>query len=204
MKSEWQPESIALIDCLLGLVVALMAIAFLPHSKPVDPTAAPMIAPLVAEIRWGPTHMGCGDPKAATFHDDDVDLWVLPPGGKPVGYSNKTGFGANLVHDDLGPGADPDSECVEYATFPVLRPGEYVINAMLYSVRTPPPVPLTLIVRETWDNGKVTSVIIRKSAVLRHDGEEITIVRFTLDKDGTVVPDSVNDLPMPLRSAGVQ
>jgi hypothetical protein len=201
---SWKGDEVALIDCLMGLMVALMAIAFLPHSKPVDSTAAPMIAPLVAELRWGPTHLGCGNPGSPDYHDSDVDLWVLPPGGTPVGYSNKTGFGANLVHDDLGPGADPDSECVEYATFPVIRPGEYVINAMLYSTRSPPPIPVTLIVRENLYSGRLTSIIVRKSITLRKAGDEITIVRFTLDKDGNVVEGSVNDLPMPLRSAGIQ
>src|SRR5690349_3007004 len=67
--------------------------------------------------------------------DVDVDLWVLAPGDRPVGYSNKDGRFFNLLRDDLGFVNDPSGKNFEVAYSRALPAGEYVINVHLYSKR---------------------------------------------------------------------
>ena len=44
-------------------------------------------------------------------------------------------------------------------------------------------------------------VIHREQVELAHSGQEVTVVRFTLDENSEVLPDSIHDLPRRLRSA---
>lgn len=132
-------------------------------------------------------------------YDSDVDLWVAAPGERPVGYSNKAGVTFNLLRDDLGPGGDPESRNYEIAVGRGLKPGEYVVNVMLYRLRDgrlPVPVDVEVVVQ-----GKDAGAhpILRKRVELGHEGEELTVARFSLDREGALVPGSVNDLPRPLR-----
>ena len=188
MKTRWHGEVIAFIDCLLALTVILLALTILvqPVKKAeANDTVQPPGA-MTIELRW-PRNV-----------DDDVDLWVEPPGGTPVGYSNKTAPGMALLRDDLGPSADPDSLNDEITQANFLRAGEYVINAHLYRARTRPPVQVELWVRVRRDDKYYEILHLHRS--LDSEGQELTLARFSLDKNGDLIPGSVNDLPMALRS----
>lgn len=189
MRTRWHGEVIAFIDCLLALTVVLLALTVLvePAKKADAKATADPPGAMTIELRW------------PQKDDDDVDLWVLAPGSTPVGYSAKTAPGMALLRDDLGPSADPDSLNDEIAQANVLRAGEYAATAHLYRARTQPPIHVRLIVRIRKDNKYIE--ILRVEKDITAEGEEVTLARWSLDDKGDLVPGSINDLPIQLRSA---
>ncbi len=69
----------------------------------------------------------------------------------------------------------------------------------LYAAKFPVEVEISVSVRTT-AGGRVLK-IASKRAVLGTPGQELTVLRFSLDGEGHVVPGSIHDLPRPLRSA---
>jgi len=96
---------------------------------------------VVIEIRWPD-----GNP-------DDVDLWVRPPDGRPVGYSSKNGPNCDLLRDDLGSPGDPLQLNYEYVRCRSAADGEYVVNLHLYTSRSGAPVDVIWAVRVRNDAG---------------------------------------------------
>lgn len=138
----------------------------------------------------------------------DVDLWVQAPGERPVGYSNKNGVAFNLLRDDLGISSDPESRNQELAVGRGLRQGEYVVNVHMYMVRDS--LPIDAFVKVTIDRISTTqasssspSVIASERVTFTRNGEELTAIRFTLDRSGNLVPNSLNKVFKELRSAGL-
>jgi hypothetical protein len=176
---------------LLGFVTIVILI--LPHLNPPGQTEAGALPPgnLVVSARW------------PDLIDADVDLWVQAPGDRPVGYSNLGGRVFNLLRDDLGKKQDLDGANFEVAYSRGLPPGEYTINLHLYRDRTGS-LPLSVIVEVSLKNSRDTPVrrILVREAKLTRVGEEITVVRFTLDATGQLMPATVNELPRPLRNTG--
>jgi hypothetical protein len=133
--------------------------------------------------------------------DADVDLWVQTPGDVPVGYSNKGGAIFNLLRDDLGRGADPNSMNYEVAYGRGHWPGEYVVNAMLYRSRDRVmPVPLSVRVSLQGESGSVQQAL-QSNIELQAEGQETTVFRFKLDDQGALVPGSMNRIHKDLRAA---
>jgi hypothetical protein len=134
--------------------------------------------------------------------DTDVDQWVLAPEGVPVGYSNKGNETCNLLRDDLGHQADSDQINHEMTVCRGIgTTGEYVMNLHLFSDRSgalPIPVEVKVSVRAP---GGAMREILSSSVQLGRLGNETTVVRFRLDENGGLVPDSVHSLFMPLRAA---
>jgi len=176
---------------LLGFVTIVILI--LPHLNPPGQSEAGVLPPgnLVVSARW-PDRI-----------DADVDLWVQAPGDRPVGYSNLGGRVFNLLRDDLGIKQDLDGANFEVAYSRGLPPGEYTINLHLYQDRTGS-LPLSVMVEVSLKNAPDAPVhrILMREAKLMRVGEEITVVRFSLDAAGQLMPATVNDLPRPLRNAG--
>jgi hypothetical protein len=168
----------------LGFVA--MVIWLLPHINPPE-TAADYTPPgnVVVAIHW---------PEG----DIDVDLWVMGPGqSAPVGYSNKNSELFNLLRDDLGA---PDIERnYENAYSRGIVAGEYIVNVHCY--RCPDaPVPVDVEVhlsREDVDKGMVP--VATTTVELERSGQERTALRFRLDAEGEVEPDSLNSVFRPLR-----
>ena len=176
---------------LLGFVT--IVILMLPHLNPPvtgdDSTRPP--GNLIIEARW-PDEL-----------ETDVDLWVQAPGGRPVGYSNKSDTVFNLLRDDLGHVDDAAGLNYEVAFSRGAPAGEYTVNLHLYrnsSERLPIPVVVVVSVKADADGA------VRRIATLRVElvrlGQELTVVRFSLDGSGNLVADSVHDLPRSLRVAG--
>ncbi len=175
---------------LLGFVT--IVVLLLPHLNPPTLADEEVVAPgnVIVEVRW------------ADGQDADVDLWVQAPGDRPVGYSNKGGHIFNLLRDDLG-GLDDETNLNYEVAFTRGTPsGEYTINLHLYrnaSGQFPVEVEVSVGVRPT--AGGTVRKIASKRAVLATLGQELTVLRFSLDGEGQVVPGSIHDVPRLLRSA---
>jgi hypothetical protein len=135
--------------------------------------------------------------------DADVDLWVRAPGDTPVGYSNKGGAIFDLLRDDLGLRKDLTGMNYESSVSRGSPAGEYTVNIHLYrrnSTDLPLGVEVLVTIKPYADGPRI--IVDQRTVVLRAEGEELTVVRFTLDSDGYQVPGSVNNLDQPLRSWG--
>jgi hypothetical protein len=182
-------DVITLALCGFVAIVVLL----LPHLNPpvqaaaVEGVAAP--GNVIVEIRW---------PEG---HSADVDLWVQAPGDVPVGYSNKGGAIFNLLRDDLGRFGDATTVNHEISYSRGLPPGEYVANVHLYRNQNKQPVEVAMTVSAKPNAQVSAKPLLTTNVVLRREGEELTGLRFRLDTDGKLVPNSVHNLYKPLRSA---
>jgi hypothetical protein len=127
---------------------------------------------------------------------NDVDLWGTAPGQtKAVGYSNKNGEVLDLVRDDLGKDAltRPRLEC-EFARG--LPDGRYVFNIHGFAL-TDPEVLVHAEIRLGGEFG--FSLLLERDMTIKYR-QERTVAQFQLH-DGKIVPGSVNEVAVPLRSA---
>jgi len=175
---------------LLGFMT--IVILLLPHINPPMKNLTDDIRPpgnVIVEITWD------------NARDVDVDLWVRAPGDVPVGYSNKSSKIFNLLRDDLGHFNDPLKINYENSLTRGVIPGEYIINIHMYNSRDRKgPIKVKLVISVKKDKNSSTIRIINSGAVLQYIGHEITIVRFKLEKNGTLIPGSINHIPMKLRA----
>jgi hypothetical protein len=142
--------------------------------------------------------------------DYDVDIWIKDPDGKVLYYENKEVGFMTLERDDLGKTNNTvmvqgqeisilnNEELVSVRGF---NPGEYVINAHLYSalrITTPQvikPFNVTITIQKM--NPTVT-IVYQGVAVIDTVRQEVHIVRFTMESDGTM-KGFTSDLPVNLR-----
>jgi len=132
----------------------------------------------------------------------DVDLWVFGPKEfKPVGYSNKGGLIWNLLRDDLG-SMDVTDLNYENSFSRGVIPGEYIINVHCFRCPVlPVNVKIEVSVKKDNNNQKSALKIIAKTKLqLRQSREEVTALRFKLNKEGDIVPGSINHVYRPLRA----
>ncbi len=132
----------------------------------------------------------------------DVDLWVLAPGGRAVGYSRLGGKTFNLLRDDRGSYRDPGTQNRETAMSRGIPAGRYVVNLHLYSnAQSVYPVPVGVEVVVVTPSGAVKQILTAQE-ILSKSGQELTVWQFRLDGDGNLVRESVNQIQKPLRSRG--
>jgi hypothetical protein len=189
----WRGMNVSFRDMLFLLVFSYLVISAvaLAHVAKNNEESKGAAAPgnVIVEANW------------AKDIDADVDLWVQGAGDVPVGYSNKSGMIFNLLRDDLGRSADPNSMNYEVAYGRGHWPGEYVVNAMLYRSRDRAlPVPVSVRVSLQGENGSVRQVL-QSNIDLNAEGQESTVFRFKLDDQGGLVPDSMNRIHKDLRAA---
>lgn len=180
-----------LFSMILGLVI-VMAIIILTISIKAKEEARAATPPgnLIVHIVW-------------PVGDTDIDLWLDGPGEPvPVGYSNKGGALWNLLRDDLGRYPDATGINYEDAFTRGVVPGDYTVNAHCYHC---PEVPVEVqaeVSINTADPGKGSlKVLVTTSVKLVKQGQERTVIRFTLLEDGTIRPGSMNSVFKPLREA---
>jgi len=143
---------------------------------------------VMVEIRW-PDEM-----------QTDVDLWVQAPKDTPVGYSNLNGRFFNLLRDDLGGLADPLGLNYENAYTRGVPLGEYTVNVHLFSNREAIyPVPVDVQVSSRVPPAG-TRKLLHSQVMLKFPGQEITVFRFVLQPDGSIVPDTLHSNYKRLRS----
>jgi hypothetical protein len=175
----------------LGLL-AMIAILILHINPPTQEDESTPPGNLTVEISWPEGHQA------------DVDLWVKPPEGKAIGYSNRESQIMNLLRDDLGGLRDITPNNMEFAYSRGIMPGEWIVNIHLYNLHGErPPVPVFVMVSLKKDGGRTMPLIRKKRIELTHQGQELTVVRFRLDEDGGLVDGSVNDRQIEIRGIKV-
>jgi hypothetical protein len=175
---------------LAGFVATV--ILLLPHINPpgeaVDETTQPP-GNVIVELRW-PDEI-----------DADVDLWVEAPGDIPVGYSNKGGTMFNLLRDDLGQRADATGLNYEVSYSRGIAAGEYTINVHLYrNAANVLPIPVTVVTSVKKSPKESARQLLASKVELVREGQELTIYRFRLSEDGSLIPGSVHSLQRNLRA----
>jgi len=201
--SSDEPEhGVAFRDIVFGLLGGFLAILIILILQPNNPELSS-----VAED----TRRDRGNVRVEIYWPDeynaDIDLWGLSPGLPPVGYSNKNGVVLSLVRDDLGSYADISGRNYEVMFSRGVPPGEWAFNIHWFgNAGNHPTVEVTAIITITYDDGaeskeKPTQIVQTKLNLVKI-GQELTIVRFRLNADGTLDPDSLNHLYVPIRSVG--
>jgi hypothetical protein len=175
---------------LLMLGFVCMIVFLLPHvNPPKENDKAEPPGNVIVAITW---------PEG----DIDIDMWITGPGEKaPVGYSNKSGVLFNLLRDDLGRSYDPNPLNYENAYSRGIVAGEYIVNLHAYRGVAAPIKIHVEISLNTGKPGKGMTPVATTSVTLATNGQEKTALRFRLDKDGKLVPGSMNNVFRPLRAA---
>lgn len=131
----------------------------------------------------------------------DVDLWTEGPSGGPVGYSRRSGKTLNLLRDDLGCNNDTSGRNFENVYSRGSEAGEFIVNVHGYSGSFPLNVDVIVSTKDPHSALGAFQQIIKRSVTIETKGEEVTVVRFKLDKDGNLVPGSINWVPKKVRNS---
>jgi len=175
---------VSFLDTLM-IVILILIIILKTHDEAKNDNDVPP-GSVVVQVEWPPGI------------EADVDLWVQAPGDVPVGYSNKGARIFNLLRDDLGSVADTTPLNIEYAYSRGQPAGEYTVNLHLYrNWGADGPIVCKVRIMARGENG-VALQIFSREVVLTHQGQEITVQRFTLDDKGRVVGES--QIPRFIRS----
>lgn len=138
---------------------------------------------------------------------DDIDLWVHAPTGHTASYLQKEAGWLTLDRDDRGELNDTilvDGEEVLYPinqeiiTLRYRQAGEYIVNLYFYEQVSSEPVPVE--VRVDRVNPVLTTVFAESFDLVAQD-QEITALRFSIDRDGNVF--GINRLPLRLTPYGL-
>lgn len=166
------------------LILAAIIVIFLsqvnPKTKPSEESTKPP-GDIMVCISWS--------------GGDDVDLWGGAPGQKKAtGYANKNGDVLDLVRDDLGKDANtrPRTEC-QFARG--LPDGRWAFNLHGYHINSE-----VLVHAEIRLGGEFGFSLLLERDLTIKQAQERTIAQFQL-AGGKVVPGSVNEVYVPLRSA---
>lgn len=165
-----------------ALLLMFLMLAFIQDPQtPAKPTVTPP-GDLMVCIYW--------------TGNDDVDLWGGPPGQpKATGYSHKNGEVLDLVRDDLGKDANtrPRTEC-QFARG--LPDGRWAFNLHGFHIIEPE----VMVHAEIRLGGEFGFSLLLERDLTIKQAQERTIAQFQL-AGGKVVPGSVNEVYVPLRSA---
>lgn len=191
MKRRGGAVSIAFRDILylIAFMYLLLVVIVLPAlNPPADPTTKSVTPPgnMAVSIAWpaGPS---------------DVDLWVHGPNqAQATGYSNRSGKLWSLLRDDLGIDGDLSPINMENAFARSTPAGEYAVNIHGYSL---PFGPVKVFVEVSMGAQADRMKTLVSTEIELRNREERTVVRFKLDGNGNVVPGSVNQIFLPLRSS---
>ena len=169
-----------LFNVLLGFAfmffIAFMLIAQPEHTGKVD-----FKAEFIITVSWPDNH------------PDDIDVLVEDPRGQVLWFNNKDTEVMHLDRDDRGSFHDQliiDGRKIsnvinqETVSLRAWIPGEYVVNILHYKANYKEPVPVTVKIEKL--NPEVTLVYYGVHKLSRA-GQEITAIRFELDKSGQPV-----------------
>ena len=132
-------------------------------------------------------------------NNDDVDAWIVDPLDSIVYFNRREDGLMHLDRDDVGNKNDiitlPNGKKFEYKeNREVINlrgyvPGEYLVNVHMFVKRDPGVTPVQVKL-EKMNPYKVCSV---KDITLTEGGQELTVMRFKIDKTGEIV--SITDGP---------
>ncbi|MFC3685291.1 hypothetical protein [Hydrogenophaga luteola] len=158
---------------------------------------------VIAILAFNPQARKAGDvPAKAEFmvtvswpdnNPNDVDTWVLEPGGRTLWFRQRDAGMLHLDRDDRG--AKNNSVLVngklissairqEIVTLRGIVPGEYVVNAHYYDSGDQQPVDVTVAVVKV---NPQAEIVYTGTQQIPRKGDERTLVRFTLDEAGQVL-----------------
>ncbi len=158
---------------------------------------------VIAILAFNPQARKAGDvPAKAEFmvtvawpdgNPNDVDTWVMEPGGKTLWFRQRDAGLLHLDRDDRG--AKNSSVLVngtaytsairqEIVTLRGIVPGEYVVNAHYYDSADQQPVDVTVTVVKV---NPQAEIVFTGTQQIPRKGDERTLVRFTLDDAGQVL-----------------
>jgi hypothetical protein len=139
------------------------------------------------------------------FDPDDIDIWVEDPKGDVVWYRNPEAGLMHLDRDDRGMLNDTltvNGKVIEnplnqeIVTIRGVLPGEYVVNVNYYASETKKPVDVSVKVEKI---NPVLQVVYYGTVTLQKQGDEKTVLRFTINPDATI--GAINFLPKHLVQA---
>lgn len=158
---------------------------------------------VIAILAFNPQARKAGDvPAKAEFmvtvswpddNPNDVDTWVMEPGGKTLWFRLRDAGLLHLDRDDRGAknssvlvnGANYTSAIrQEIVTLRGIVPGEYVVNAHYYDSADQQPVDVTVTVVKV---NPQAEIVFTGTQQIPRKGDERTLVRFTLDDVGRVL-----------------
>lgn len=126
-------------------------------------------------------------------NNDDVDAWMVDPLDNIVYFNRKEDGLMHLDRDDVGNKNDvinlPDGRTFHYKenreviNLRGIVPGEYVINVHMFAKRDPNGTKVNVKL-EKMNPYKVVYV---RDVNLVNNGDEITVVRFKVNKEGDVI-----------------
>ena len=178
-------------DVTLSLALVFAVVFLLPH-RPEDAakTEAEAKSPgtVVGEIVW-PEGM-----------EVDIDLWFRGPDGVSVGFNNPGGPVANLLRDDLGRRWDFLPLNHEIIATRGAPPGEYQFSVYYYRGDISP-VEVKFVVSKV-GRGRNREVVQQKTVKMEFMTQEITLVRFVLDRNGEGVIGARNEVHRAIARAG--
>jgi hypothetical protein len=130
------------------------------------------------------------------FHDD-IDLYIRDPRGEIVFFKNKNNELMHLDRDDLGNMgeiASDENERLpnnrEIVTIRRSYPGEFIVNAHVYTKASYGPVPVNIKVIKVRKNKVISDEVL----IFDYSGQERTACRFTVEKNGKI--SKINRLPV--------
>lgn len=192
-------SQVAFIDLLFNTLVGfvfLFILAFVLINPVAKKSDVEIVAEFIIKITW------------PTDSVDDIDLWMRDPLGNYAGFKSKDVGLMSLNRDDLGTSNDtvydPDGKRIvvfrneELITIRGIVPGEYIVNVHWYGDKPPitelgqkdyPIVPVETQIEKI----NPYNVVYAKIVNLTIKGQEITVIRFTVDEKGNVV--EFSDLP---------
>ena len=204
VQSSDKANAIAAIDLLLNLLMLFIvvgAIAIAQMNQPADARSVELKAELVIELTW------------ADQNFSDLDLWLMLPDGRKVGFADKDAGVASLDRDDRGalgdlfePGAGESKVIPINKETTVVRanlPGRYVVNVHYFHRSTASdmgmaendPTPDPVVVKLTRLNPRLVE-LVRQKIELRKVGSQRTAFCFDLEANGTVSTVDTNcDVP---------
>lgn len=184
-------SSTSFLDLLFNSLLAfvgffMLSLMLINEDSQSNPSSIPKVEFMVT-LTWDPNS------------NDDVDLWIVDPLESIVYFNRKEDGLMHLDRDDVGNKNDsiilPDGKKYEYKeNREVLNirgfiPGEYVVNLHMFAKRSSEPVSANVKIEKM----NPYKTIYVKDVKLNNLGDEITVVRFKINKDGDVV--SLSDGP---------
>lgn len=132
-------------------------------------------------------------------NNDDVDSWLVDPLDNIIYFNHREEGLMHLDRDDLGTKNDiitlPNGKKFEYkenreiTSIRGIIPGEYIFNVHMFVKRDPYGCPVTVKLEKM----NPFKTVMVKEVNLIEGGDELTVFRFKINKDGEV--ESVSDGP---------
>ena len=184
-SDEIDPFSDLLFNTLL-IFVMLFAIAIVAMNPKAKTGVIDAKAEFIVTVTW------------PDMNPNDIDTWVQDPGRNLVWFRQREGGMMHLDRDDRGLANDTlvvnGQQVVnplnqEVVTVRGFLPGEYTVNVFYYESKNGEPVPVNVSVVKVNPRAEV---VFYGTVNVARKGDEVTAVRFTVNRDGKV--EAVNTL----------